>query len=678
MSDTSAPPALTSDGPAAAGLLARLDDDQRRAVTEPHTPLCVIAGAGSGKTRVLTGRIAYHANSGAIDARHVLAITFTRKAALELGTRLKALGLRDRVASGTFHSVAYSLLRRHWQDRGVAAPALLDRKAPLISRLMPRGDTNVLDVISEIEWAKARLVSPADYEEAARAADRRPPLTGSAIASIYAAYEKEKRKRRVVDFDDLLSLCQKAFETDRDFAAAQRWRARHFFVDEFQDVNPSQFALLRTWMGTGGDICVVGDPRQAIYSWNGADSQYLNGFAEHFPGAVTVELTHNYRSTPQIVKVAHSVLSREWTARPPSTHRPEGPEPTIVSFDDDTAEARGIARRVRDAHNGELRWSDQAVLVRTNAQLPIIEEALSKLKVPFRTRGGGLLRLPEARALVRRIARSQQPLMTAIEGLTAIERSRDVDIDLTDNTDDAPATDTNAAITDAIVRLALDFADSEPTATGATFAAWLESAGSQERVDPDTDAVDLATFHAAKGLEWKVVYVAGCEQGLMPIGHAKTIDAQAEEQRLAYVALSRAEDRLVCTWARERRFGARVGKRSASPYLERIGTALSADQLALAAIDKRAKVAALRGSLGSKANDASAVDDALFGALKSWRASVARASNVPPYVVFSDATLRDISSAKPQSRAALSRISGIGPVKLDRYADAVLAIVTGK
>jgi DNA helicase-2/ATP-dependent DNA helicase PcrA len=198
--------------------------------------------------------------------------------------------LRDSVAAGTFHGIAYAQLRRYWADNNRTAPNLLDRKASVVARVLPRGlgDTAVLDVITEIEWAKARVVSPDGYEAAAHAADRRPPASLSLMAEAYRRYEQEKKERRVVDFDDLLSLCRRALETDTEFGSAQRWRFRHLFVDEFQDVNPSQFTLLKAWLGSSADLCVVGDPRQAIYSWNGADAGYINDFDQHFPGAASV------------------------------------------------------------------------------------------------------------------------------------------------------------------------------------------------------------------------------------------------------------------------------------------------------------------------------------------------------------------------------------------------------
>jgi DNA helicase-2/ATP-dependent DNA helicase PcrA len=649
-------------------MLAGLDDAQRNAVTHPTSPLRIIAGAGAGKTRVLTRRIAYHSAIEAIDPRRVLALTFTRKAAGELNERLRALGLRDAVAAGTFHGIAYAQLRRYWADKNRNAPGLLDRKANIVARVLPRGlgETAVLDVIGEIEWAKARVVSPDGYEAAVVAANRRPAAAPALMAEAYRRYEQEKKARRMVDFDDLLSLCRRALESDREFGAAQRWRFRHLFVDEFQDVNPSQFALLRAWLGSSVDLCVVGDPRQAIYSWNGADATYINDFESHFPGAETVELRNNYRSTPQVMAVAHAVLRGASTLADTIATRPEGVLPCIVAFDDDASEARGVARAVRDARAPGRRWADQAILVRTNAQIPLFEEALRKAQIPFRTRGGGLLRLPEARAIVRGLERSNRPLASSIADL--------VDGDDFDE-DDTEAPDTRRTIVNAILRLAHEYLSIDASATGMAFSSWLQTTTGGDEVDDRTDAIDLATFHAAKGLEWPIVHIAGLESGLVPISHARTPDAQAEEQRLFYVALTRAEHTVRCSWARERRFGARASSRSPSPYLAKVEDALDRLQNKTRPIDQRKEAETQRSRLGSPRRTKGEPTDPLVAALKSWRSNTSRAANVPAYVVFSDATLEAIASSKPKTRVALGRVPGIGPVKLDRYADVLLKIV---
>ena len=389
----------------AEALLHGLNDAQTRAVTSTAQPLCILAGAGSGKTRVLTRRIAYRAANHDLETRHVLAVTFTRKAAGELTHRLRDLGLRDSVAAGTFHAIAYAQLRARWNDRGIRPPSLLERKAGFVARLLPqtltRRGVTALDVVSEIEWAKARMLTPDDYAGAATLAGRRVSIDYATVAELFQRYEKSKRERRMVDFDDLLRLCRRDLLDDREFAATQHWRFRHFFVDEFQDVNPLQQHLLAAWLGERSDLCVVGDPNQAIYAWNGADPSYLRTFTKHHPGGESVQLEMNYRSTPQILAVANAVLDNRGPEALVAT-RGDGPIPKVQSLTDDRTEAASVARAIRDAHRPERRWSDQAVLVRTHAQTALIEEALHAASIPFRVRGSsGLLERPEVKQALR-------------------------------------------------------------------------------------------------------------------------------------------------------------------------------------------------------------------------------------------------------------------------------------
>ena len=427
--------------------------------------------------------------------------------------------------------------------------------------------------------------------------------------------------------------------------------------------------MLKAWLGASSDLCVVGDPRQAIYSWNGADATYINDFDQHFPGAANVELRNNYRSTPQVMAVAQAVLQGASTLAATIATKAGGPLPHIRSYENDTDEARGIARAVRDAHDPGKRWADQAVLVRTNGQIPVIEDALRKAKIPFRTRGGGLLRLPDARSIIRGLERSPRPLAASISDLSAPPDDDDY------SADEPEAPDTRRVIVETIVRLATEYLSIDPSATGSAFSTWLQTTTGGDDVDDKTDAIDIATFHAAKGLEWAVVHIAGLEQGLVPISYARTPDAQAEEQRLFYVAVTRAEHTVHCSYSKERQFGARTSSRNPSPYLQLVQDALDRLTNTVRPVDQRQHAAAQRKKLGATTVPKAANNDPLFVALKSWRSTASRAANVPAYVVFNDATLEAIASTKPKTRAALGRVPGIGPVKLDRYADALLRIV---
>lgn len=670
-------------------LLEGLDGAQHLAVVTDAQPLCILAPAGSGKTRVLTRRIAHRVANGTADGARVLALTFTRKAAGELRSRLGSLGVREPIAAGTFHAVAYAQLRRRWADRGERPPVLLERKARLLAPLLPRARVGkasatiqAADLAAEIEWAKARLVPPASYEAEVEASGRRPPVPAATMAALYARYENDKRRKGLVDFDDLLVVCAVALHDDAEFAAAQRWRFRHLFVDEFQDVNPVQFRLLQGWLGERTDLCVVGDPNQAIYSWNGADPTLLTNFASHFPGAETVQLDRNYRSTPQVVALGRSVLPGGG-AGPVTAMRPEGPAPVVRRFDSDVDEAFGVARALRRAHAPGVAWSSMAVLARTNAQLVLLEEQLRAAAIPCRLGGGGaLLRQPEVR--------------TALDHLRALPASvpfvsRLTDIEVTACVAGAEERRGNL---DALVRLGGDYAavDAAPTVDG--FVAWL-GAGDQSDLARGKDAVELTTFHRAKGLEWPVVFVTGLEKGLVPIGHATTPAAEAEERRLLHVALTRAIDEVHCTWAERRTFGSRSLARSPSPLLEPIQEAVAVMAAGVAPGEWRERIEAERAKLRSlplaggplagarsprvnrrsPAGPGRNADPQVWEALTAWRSATAQASGVPAYLIFHDATLAAVAEARPTTRAELLALPGLGPVKAQRYGDTLLALV---
>jgi DNA helicase-2/ATP-dependent DNA helicase PcrA len=668
-----------SAGPAPADLLAGLNPSQRAAVTSDGVPLCILAGAGSGKTRALTRRIAWRIANGTADPRHVLALTFTRRAAGELGARLAQLGVRDQVAAGTFHGVAYAQLRRRWADRSEHPPALLERKVRLLAPLLPHrptggsGDAWVqpADVAAEIEWAKARMIPPGRYEPEAAAAGRKPPLPLAVIAGLYERYEQEKRRRGLVDFDDLLLACARAIETDPEFAASQRWRFRHLFVDEFQDVNPAQYRLLEAWRGGRADLCVVGDPNQAIYAWNGADPAFLTAFPRRYPGAAIVHLDDNYRSSPQVLAVANAVIGGPHRLR---AHEPDGPLPTVTSFPTDREEAAGVARAVRLRRGGGRAWSDVAVLTRTHAQLVLFEEALRAAGIPFRVRGSArFLSQPEVRDALGHL-RTLPPAAPMAEAVA----------DLLDLAREAAAASggspsERAQHLESLARLGHEYLAAEPGGSVAGFLAWLVATLRGDEPDAGGDAVELATLHAAKGLEWSVVFVAGLEQGLVPIGHAESPDARAEERRLLYVGLTRARRELHCSWAEKRTFGARTVTRAPSPYLDAIEAVLRALAEGRPPPDWRAHLADTRARMRAVRPAAPLVgrnaDPRVLETLKSWRAETARATGVPAYVVFHDTTLAAVAEAKPRDRAALLALPGVGPVKVERYGDALLSVV---
>ncbi|MDP8975275.1 MAG: ATP-dependent DNA helicase UvrD2 [Actinomycetota bacterium] len=670
-------------------LLDGLDSSQREAVVSEAAPLCILAGAGSGKTRVLTSRIAHRVTAQSAEASRTLVLTFTRKAAGELRSRLRSLGVRDQVAAGTFHGIAYTQLRRRWADRGEPAPTLLDSKVRLLAPLVRRAQAEsrspalvqVADLATEIEWAKARLVPPSGYEAAADFSGRRLHFSFATMAGIYQHYEDDKRRKRMVDFDDLLAGCIHALETDPEFAAGQRWRFRHFFVDEFQDVNPAQFRLLRAWLGDRPDLCVVGDPNQAIYAWNGADPLLLTEFRRHFAGAEVLHLDHNHRSTPQVVSVAAAVLGASQVE--PRATRPDGPLPVVRRFETDEAEARGIARILRRAHGPGTGWSRMAVLARTNAQLVLLEEHLRAAGVPARHTGdGSLLLQAEVKAALEHMRRSTS-------GSPFTSRLSDVEAMALDTGSAQPGdeagNDERRLSLQILVRLGRDYAALDLAGSVDGFVAWLRAGGRCEGPQQGADAVELTTFHRAKGLEWPVVVVAGLENGLVPIGRTRTPEAEDEERRLLHVALTRALDEVHCTWAERRTFASRTVARSPSPYLAVVEAAIAAmapgdagpvaipprlraqrDELR----ERRHRSSSAEAGCGDSEAARSALD-----ALRAWRSATARASGVPAFVIFHDATLGALAEARPSTRAELMALPGLGAVKAERYGDTLLALL---
>jgi DNA helicase II / ATP-dependent DNA helicase PcrA len=718
-------------------LLEGLNPAQHRAVVADTPTLCILAGAGSGKTRVLTRRIAYRIAEGTAAPQHTLAISFTRKAAGELSKRLAALGVRDRVATGTFHSVAYQQLRQYWSERGIAAPSLSQSKLrilmPLVQRTAgPGASVQPGDLATEIEWAKARLIRPEHYAETVLRLGRKPPMGAEPMADLYRRYEADKRRRGIVDFDDLLSLTAEAMEADKEFAARQRWRFRHLFVDEFQDVNPAQARLLDGWLGLSDqavrfdsplpgedptddlagvisinepvDLCVVGDPNQAIYAWNGADPRFLAAFQRRFPGAGMVRLEDNYRSSPQILTVADAVLglgSRESRALRPN--RGDGNIPTITAYPSDLEEARGIARLIRERHNARLPWKHMAVLTRTNAQLVVFEEALRAAGIPHRVRGGqAFLQQPEVLRTLSLLTDgpARVPLTSRLADLEDLvaelnDPSSDPDVDPTDPSEAAAQlpgqSNDRIAQIEGVIRMAHEFLAIEPTGTPAGFLAWLHGAITSAADEPQVgaDVVELATFHRAKGLEWPVVFVAGVERGYVPIGNADTPDTRAEEQRLLYVAVTRAERELHCSWAKSRTFGARTTARAASYWLENIEAAIKSMDAGCSADwqtilrDMKERVAAARaagvpGAPGTKRATievGSKADPDLFQRLKAWRMTESRHSGVPAHTVLHDTSLAAIAQARPTNEAELAAVPGVGSVKVTRYGAALLLVV---
>ncbi|MGH9124567.1 MAG: ATP-dependent helicase [Acidimicrobiales bacterium] len=688
-------------------LLADLTPAQRRAVTTSAPAVCILAAAGSGKTRVLTRRIAYRILTDTADPAHVLALTFTRRAAGELDDRLRTLGVRHRLTAGTFHAVAYTQLRRYWADRGQRPAHLLDRKAGLLARLVGgRGEVAAVplpELAAEIEWASARLISPDRYPAAADAARRRLPVAPEAIGALMARYHSEKIRRGVIDFDDLLARCADALAQDPAFAAAQRWRWRHVFVDEFQDLNPLQYRLLMGWLGSPKDVCVVGDPNQAVYGWNGADCSLLTTLPDRWPGLEIVRLDDNHRCSPQVVAAAGRVLG-EPALR---SSRPDGVATAVRSFPDEVAEARGVAAEARQRRASGLGWTQMAILVRTNAQIPAFESACRAAQIPYRVAGArGLLDDPDVQTVLADLRRRRtEPFAMVAADLArapdppdttnaygaaspahpgarpAGAPTRASETQPSDALDPAAAarqretSSPAAAARQTLSDLAGDYQRLETGPTVDGFLSWLAPATSRDRVDSGGSGITISTFHRAKGLEWHAVWVAGLEEGLVPIAHADSPETVAEERRLLYVAMTRASDELRCSWATHRSFGERALPRNPSPWLRAVadvGPARISDWRQ-AISDQRQQLARARRPGPRRLEDEA--DPGVIDALRTWRANTARAAGVPAHVVLHDATLAALAFRRPTCDEELLTVPGLGALKVSRYGAALLDVL---
>jgi len=657
-------------------LLADLNAAQLEAVRAVDGPVAIIAGAGTGKTRVISRRAAYAIATGHVPPDQVLVVTFTDKAAGEMADRLRILGLPG-VTARTFHAHALSQLRFFWplHHDGAPLPQLLDSKLPLLGRIARRLPghyrfTPAKDLADEIEWAKSRRIGPADYERAAATASREPPIPVDLFVRAYGDYERSKARAGRIDFDDLLTGTIDLLSTDAEAASTVRARKRWFSVDEFQDTSPLQDRLLALWAGESRDVCVVGDADQTIYTFAGASPAYLESFADVHPGSRVVELTENYRSTPEILDVANRLL---WSAGRPKrlqATRAGGPAPTITRHATDEAELAWLVGRIRALVAGGTPPAEIAVLVRTNAQLEPVESALTRAGVAFRVRGVAFFRRPDVRAAIDVVRRSKAAASaTGVALRAAVRAAWTSELGFEDDAGErgaearerAAAMATLAAILDDLVGASASLGRDELLAAFGRRAADEDAAGAA-----DGGGVELATYHRAKGLEWDAVFLPMLEDGSLPIRQAFDDDeALEEERRLLYVGITRARVHLALSWA-DRRGGARRPSRFLAGLGDRAGTAVSR-----AASPHTPQGAPSRGQGGALP------DTPHIAALRAWRTQRSKADDVPAYVVAHDATLRAIADARPTTLAALGRVKGMGPTKLDRYGPEILAALEG-
>ena len=581
--------AMTSTADA---LLAGLDPEQREVALATRGPVCVLAGAGTGKTRAITYRIAYAASTGIVNPAHVLALTFTVRAAGELRGRLRQLGAAGPgpgspgvaggvdggagtglVRASTFHAAALRQLNYFWpRVIGGRPPQLIDSKAVLVReaaklahvRLDGAGSgkgSGLSDMASEIEWAKVSQLRPEDYPAAAAAAGRSPVAGADNLAAVYAAYEQLRRDRHLIDFESVLELTAAILMENRTAADQVHDLFRYFVVDEYQDVNPLQKLLLDAWLGDRDELCVVGDPDQVIYSFTGATPAFLIGFAAEFPGAAVVRLMRDYRSTPQVVAVANQLVRSGATL---IAQRPAGPPPVLTEHSDDAAEAAGVCVQIQALMASGVLAREIAVLVRINADTERFERALAQAGVPYVLRGAERFYerpvVRQALVLLRGAARGDAAEASARgsgDPLPASVRHVLTGIGLTP----APPGGGQAArerweSLAALAQLADDMHAARPQATLSDFSAELTQRSELGQA-PAVDGVTLASMHAAKGLEWDAVLLPGLVDGLMPIVHARTPEALEEERRLLYVAVTRAREHLYLSWSPARSPAAR-------------------------------------------------------------------------------------------------------------------------
>ena len=658
-------------------LLNALDPDQRAVATQVAGPLAVLAGAGTGKTRAITYRIAYGAAVGAFDPSNVLAVTFTQRAAFEMRHRLAQLGV-PKAQARTFHSAALRQLRHFWPTVvGGPLPDVIPHKASLVAASAARlgitiDRTNVRDIAAEVEWAKVSMIDAAHYASRVARLRRDVPagLDAGDMARLLDVYEDAKNERGVIDFEDILIYLCGMLQERADVASIVRKQYRSFVVDEFQDVNLLQARLLDLWLGGRHDVCVVGDVAQTIYSFTGASPDYLTGFGRKHPGARIVELTRDYRSTPQIVSLANDVLARsshrEGTVRL-SSQRDGGAQVTYRTYDDDRAEAEGVAASIADLIDAGMAPHSIAVLMRTNGQSQAFEEALGARGIPVAVAGGKPF---FARDDVRTaISRLRAAAAAATDDGSVGEIVRDV----LSGVGWAPEAPSGQAGSErwSNMNAIVGWADDSQAQTLSAFVAELDERVAYQ-VEPDKAGVELATIHAAKGLEWDAVFLVGVAEGLLPISYAKTAAAREEERRLLYVAVTRARDLLTLSWARSRGADGR-GKRKRSRLLDGIWP----EEARVGAPKKKVR-ASTRALNQAFEEEASPQAIELFGRLKAWRLEVSRQAGVPPFAVFTDQTLRDIAQAMPKNTTQLRVIRGIGDVKVQRFAAPVLALVRGE
>ena len=611
----------TESGHSADSVLAGLDAQQREAVTAPIGIVVVRAGAGSGKTTVLTRRIAWRTLSGTADIEKTLAITFTRQAATEMRTRLARFELEGRPTIGTFHAIARRLMLQNLEDRNRRAPVIVNNRSSLMSSCM--GDDakhgGVIDMLSAIDWAHAHMIAPDAAASALASAGMKVPLPALRFTEVFKTYEQTKRKRGVIDLNDFMTSVVNEAAKDPRFAESIRFQYRHVSVDEAQDMNPLQYAFLKVLLPANPDVFLVGDPNQAIYGFNGADKELFDSLPGFSTGANVVSLPSNYRCTPEIVKMAVDSLAKDGQIADAVSQRPSGAVVRLERCATEAAEQQLITKLVTRAHSSDRSWSDIAVLVRINTVADGIRDQLIAAGIPVRSsrRGGAWAR--------------------AVAAATSLTGRDDLATWAADILDTGEYTPDDADFQ--IAKLVRDFLDAHRSGgvDGRTFGSWLVT--SADIVE--TDGVEVLTFHAAKGREWSYVIVAGMEKGLRPHRSARSGAARSEEARLAYVALTRAADELVITWTDQRN----TKSSGPSPFLPTVTTSVP---VADAPPEELRRIARQRPP-----------KDPLELAIEEWRQQKARSARLESNGILTTTQMRNIVRDKPTTEEAVAGLTDI-------------------
>jgi DNA helicase-2/ATP-dependent DNA helicase PcrA len=529
-------------------ILAALDDEQRAVALATRGPVCVIAGAGTGKTRAITHRIAYASAIGAMDPTKILAITFTARAAGEMRTRLRGLGVPT-VAARTIHAAALKQLLFFWPSVfGGRTPDLLTSKTGFLGEAINRaglqGTINInsrdtlRDIANEIEWAKVSQIGPTDYLTELDNRAAKPRVNAEQVAQVYTAYESIKRQELAMDFEDVLLLTTAMLEEEREVRERVQDQYRYLTVDEYQDISPLQQRLINAWLGNRQEICVVGDPAQTIYSFAGATSSFLTTFTSRFPDAEVIRLTSGYRSTPEITFAANSLLRSATMGQELNAQNDHGDKPAVLAYSDELSEIAGIVSDLTALLSSGVPAQEIAVLARTNAQLNSLERAMNGAKLPYQVRSTErFFDRPDVKEFLKGV-RTASVIPT--EGINWLDELRTLAQPfLTGQSIDGIA---------GLLHLAREL-DEDTNFTPKTLRSYLREVEDrvQQNNPPTMPVITLATLHAAKGLEWERVFLMGANVGLLPLEtNGFTLDARMieEERRLFYVGMTRAKREL--------------------------------------------------------------------------------------------------------------------------------------